>query len=195
MIAGGWGVNLINTVTSGLPVNITYSASRRPGESAGDDAPEPVGDPVDTGRQRTTINYLNAATFAVPSYTQPFGNTGRNIARGSPVYEPRFRPAQEFRFVVGIELRSVPRRGLQPAEPDEFLVAEYDVQHRVVRVDHLDPPGAAASICPETVFLTGRCGPGHPPLRRQPFRRRAGLRSQHSCQNRSSQHDCALYAP
>jgi hypothetical protein len=52
-------------------------------------APRPnlVGTPVTPEAQRTTANYLNPAAFSLPSYTQPFGNVGRNIARGSPFFQ------------------------------------------------------------------------------------------------------------
>jgi hypothetical protein len=97
MIAGGWGVNLINTLTSGLPLNITYSASQQFQVSPlVTMRPNLLGDPVTPEGQRTKEHYLNAASFAVPSYTQPFGNAGRNIARGYPVYNLDFGLHKNF---------------------------------------------------------------------------------------------------
>jgi hypothetical protein len=89
LVAGGWGINLINTVTSGLPLNITYSASQQYQVSPlVTTRPNLVSSQVTTPEgQRTTRNYLNAAAFALPDYTQPFGSAGRNIARGYPFYE------------------------------------------------------------------------------------------------------------
>jgi hypothetical protein len=89
LVAGGWGINLINTATSGLPLNITYSASQQYQVSPlVTTRPDLVGSQLTTPEgQRTTKNYLNAAAFALPSYTQPFGSAGRNIARGYPFYE------------------------------------------------------------------------------------------------------------
>jgi hypothetical protein len=99
MIAGGWGVNLINTLTSGLPVNITYSASQQyqvsPLVSL---RPNLIGDPITPEGQRTTRNYFNAAAFSLPSYTQPFGSAGRNIVRGYPVYNLDFGLHKNFRL-------------------------------------------------------------------------------------------------
>ena len=58
--------------------------------------PNLLGDPVTPEGQRTTQNYLNAASFALPGYTQPFGNAGRNIARGYPVYNLDFGLHKNF---------------------------------------------------------------------------------------------------
>jgi hypothetical protein len=97
MIAGGWGVNLINTLTSGLPVNITYSAGQEyqvsPLLSM---RPNIVGDPITPEGQRTIRNYFNAAAFALPDVSQPFGNAGRNIVRGYPVYNLDFGLHKNF---------------------------------------------------------------------------------------------------
>jgi hypothetical protein len=98
LLAGGWGVNLINTMTSGLPLNITYSASSQYQVSPlVSTRPNLVRSQVTTPEgQRTTSNYLNAAAFALPSYTQPFGSAGRNIARGYPFYQLDFGLHKNF---------------------------------------------------------------------------------------------------
>ncbi|HEX4165116.1 MAG TPA: carboxypeptidase regulatory-like domain-containing protein [Bryobacteraceae bacterium] len=81
VIAGGWGVDVINTETSGLPLNITYSPTTQ-----GSVSPLVTPTPNLTGQSLylnngNKVDYLNAAAFSNPSYTQPFGNAGRNIAR------------------------------------------------------------------------------------------------------------------
>ncbi len=81
LIAGGWGIDLINTETSGLPLNITYSPTTQ-----GSVSPLLTPTPNLTGESlylnsSNKVNYLNAAAFTNPSYTQPFGNAGRNIVR------------------------------------------------------------------------------------------------------------------
>ncbi|HEY7304561.1 MAG TPA: TonB-dependent receptor [Bryobacteraceae bacterium] len=86
LIAGGWSIDVINTATSGLPINITYSPTTQAQAS-----------PLLTPRPNLTgaglylsggnpTHYLNPAAFSIPNYTQPFGAAGRNIARG-PVFE------------------------------------------------------------------------------------------------------------
>jgi Carboxypeptidase regulatory-like domain/TonB dependent receptor/TonB-dependent Receptor Plug Domain len=81
-VAGGWAVNVINTVTSGLPINITYSPTTQ-----GTVSPLVTPRPNLTGSSLYTSNsdptrYLSLSAFSIPSFTQPFGNAGRNIARG-----------------------------------------------------------------------------------------------------------------
>lgn len=78
--AGGWSVDFINTVSSGLPLNITYSPTTQAQVS-----------PLVTPRPNLTgasiyvsgvgTSYLNAAAFSVPDFSQPFGNAPRNSAR------------------------------------------------------------------------------------------------------------------
>ncbi len=88
LIAGGWSLNLTSFLTSGLPLNITYSASSQYQVSPlVSTRPNIIGNPVTPEAQRTTSNYLNAAAFSLPSYTQPFGTAGRNIARSYPFRE------------------------------------------------------------------------------------------------------------
>ncbi len=89
IIAGGWSIDLTNTMTSGLPLNITYSTSQQFQVSPlVSPRPNYIGGPLVTpDEQRTTKNYLNAAALALPTYTQPFGNLGRNVARSSPFFE------------------------------------------------------------------------------------------------------------
>ncbi len=96
LVAGGWGLDLINTATSGLPLNITYSPTTQ-----GSVSPLVTPMPNLTGaslylNNGNPINYLNPAAFSTPSYTQPFGNAGRNIARGPSFQELDFGLHKNF---------------------------------------------------------------------------------------------------
>ena len=81
LIAGGWGIDLVNIENSGLPLNLTYNpatqgqvstlTSYQPNLNSGVSLYQSTGNP---------INYLNSGAFSLPSYTQPFGSAGRNIA-------------------------------------------------------------------------------------------------------------------
>lgn len=94
---GGWSINMINIMTSGLPLNIGYSAtsqqqisnlvSARPSLVPGQSIYLNSGNP---------INYLNPAAFAVPDYTQPFGNTPRNMAVTPFFYDTDFGVHKNF---------------------------------------------------------------------------------------------------
>jgi hypothetical protein len=98
-VLGGWQLTLINTITSGLPMNITYSPtgqftvsslpSMRP-NFVGGDLITPEG-------QRNTTNYLNKAAVAVPTDpSHPFGNLGRNIVRGYNLLQPDLGLHKDF---------------------------------------------------------------------------------------------------
>lgn len=106
-LAGGWSLDLTNTMTSGLPLNITYSASSQyqvsPLVSTRPDFVS--GSLVTPEGQRTTRNYLNAAALALPSYTQPFGTLGRNAARSYSFYNLDL--ALHKNFPLGSERRYV----------------------------------------------------------------------------------------
>ena len=97
LAAGGWSLNMINTMNSGLPLDIGYSATAQ--ESVSDlvsERPNLVsGQPLylSTGNP---IYYLNPAAYSVPNYTQPFGNTPRNNVRTPFLYETDFGLHKNF---------------------------------------------------------------------------------------------------
>jgi hypothetical protein len=96
LIAGGWGIDLINTVTSGLPINITYNPPTQGQVSTlVSYRPNLTGQPVLTPNGNRT-NYLNPAAFSLPNFTQPFGNAGRNLVRGYAFYELDFGLHKNF---------------------------------------------------------------------------------------------------
>jgi len=81
LAVGGWSVDFINTVTSGLPLNVTYSTTTQAQVSPlltprGNLSGQPLY--LSTGNP---TQYLNAAAFNVPDFSQPFGNAPRNIVR------------------------------------------------------------------------------------------------------------------
>jgi hypothetical protein len=96
-VAGGWSLNMINTMFSGLPIDVGYSATaqeqvsdlvtERPNLVAGQPLYLATGNPV---------NYLNPAAFSVPNYTQPFGNTPRNNVKLPAVFETDFGIHKNF---------------------------------------------------------------------------------------------------
>jgi hypothetical protein len=104
-LAGGGGIKIINTMTSGLPLNVTYSATTQASVST-----------ITTPRPNVTgasmylvggnpLNYLNAAAFSVPSYAQPWGNAGRNLVRMPAFYDLDL--GVHKKFPLGTESRYV----------------------------------------------------------------------------------------
>jgi hypothetical protein len=87
-VVGGWRLSAINTMTSGVPVNLIYSPSSTFSVSA---APNYrvnlTGDPLAPEGQRTVDNYFNKDNVLIPTdRTQPFGNAPRNVVRSPAIY-------------------------------------------------------------------------------------------------------------
>jgi hypothetical protein len=85
-VLGGWRLVGINTMASGVPINLNYSpASTSTVSGLPTYRPNVLGDPLTPGDQRTTQNYLNAAMVEIPlDRSQPFGNAPRNAVRSDP---------------------------------------------------------------------------------------------------------------
>ena len=99
-VLGGWQLNLIDTLTSGLPINLTYSpTSQFQTSTLISYRPNLLGDPVTPEGQRTVNNYLNPASVAAPTDpSHPYGTAGRNIARGYPFYQLDCGLHKDFRL-------------------------------------------------------------------------------------------------
>jgi hypothetical protein len=86
-VLGGWRLVGINTMTSGMPINLSYSPAAT--SSVGGTVtyrPNLTGDPLTPNGG--VNNYLNPATVEIPTdRTQPFGNAPRNVARGTAFYQ------------------------------------------------------------------------------------------------------------
>ncbi len=92
-VLGGWQLTLINTMTSGAPININYSLSSSSGLYGTDlmtYRPNRVaGVPIYGKRTKTATSVsgvFNSAAFALPT-TYPIGNATRNLARTDAFYQ------------------------------------------------------------------------------------------------------------
>jgi hypothetical protein len=93
-IAGGWQFTIINTATSGAPVNLIYS---EPSQMDVSDLlnyrPNVSGDPKSprglwTKTATSLTGYLNSSTVSIPTnVAQPYGNAGRNSLRDNAFYQ------------------------------------------------------------------------------------------------------------
>ncbi len=98
LVFGGWSVNMIHTMTSGLPLNVGYSAtSQQQVSSLVSERPNLTGAPIYL-HGSNPLAYLNAAAFSVPDYTQPFGNSPRNVAHMPAFYQTDFGMHKNFSF-------------------------------------------------------------------------------------------------
>jgi hypothetical protein len=101
-ILGGWQTNFINTMTSGLPINLTYSpGSAFQVSSLINYRPNVTGDLVmPDSQQRVSgpyVQYLNPASVVAPTdASQPFGNASRNPVRGPAFYQLDFGLHKDF---------------------------------------------------------------------------------------------------
>ncbi len=88
LLAGGWRVSAINTMRSGLPVNLSYSPSATQTVSGAPTyRPNISGDIYVDESQRSVNSYLNPASVTIPTdVSQPFGNAPRNAARGPAIF-------------------------------------------------------------------------------------------------------------
>jgi hypothetical protein len=90
-VAGGWRATLINTMTSGQPVNLTYGpASQFSVSGMPSYRPNLLGDPMAPLAQRNIDNYFNKDNVAIPvdaQHPNPFGNAGRNTVRAYAFYQ------------------------------------------------------------------------------------------------------------
>jgi hypothetical protein len=112
---GGWQISAINNMRKGRPINLRYATSGPTPVTSGlanflggvSLRPNVIGDPMAPESVRSIDNYFNAQNVIIPPATQPFGNAGRNIVRGTPFYQldlgvekkfPVFREGTEIQF-------------------------------------------------------------------------------------------------
>jgi hypothetical protein len=97
---GGWRATMINTMTSGMPVNLNYSpATRYQVSSLPTYRPNFLGDPMAPEDQRNIDNYFNKANVVIPvdpANPYPFGNAGRNCVRAYAFYQTDLGLHKEF---------------------------------------------------------------------------------------------------
>jgi len=105
IIAGGWQVSVIETATSGQPMNLTYSA---PSQFSVSDLltyrPNVNGNPKNprglwVKKATSLTNYLSTTAVTTPTdVSQPYGNAGRNSLRDNPFYQTNMGLHKEFRL-------------------------------------------------------------------------------------------------
>ncbi len=110
-VIGGWEVGGTISLFSGQPVNIRYGDTQaflsdgqpdflgnvalRP-NYVGGDLVLPSSDP----RRQQLQQYLNPDAVAIPAATAPFGNLGRNVVYGFPLYQTDISLQKNFRIPV-----------------------------------------------------------------------------------------------
>ena len=84
-VLGGWRLTAINTMASGLPVNLNYSPAAAFNVSTVPTyRPNLSGDVYAPDGERTINNWFNKTNVTIPTdVTQPFGNAPRNVGARS----------------------------------------------------------------------------------------------------------------
>jgi len=99
-VFGGWRLTMINTMASGQPINLSCSPTSQFQVAQGTTPtyrPNLLGDFMAPEDQRSIDNYFNKANIVVPTDPRyPFGNAGRNIARGYAFYQTDFGVHKAF---------------------------------------------------------------------------------------------------
>jgi hypothetical protein len=97
-VAGGWRLTLINAMTSGQSVNLTYSPTAQFQVSTVlSPRPNLLGDPMAPEGQRSIDNYFNKNNVVIPTNPLfPFGDAGRNIVSTYPFYQADLGLHKEF---------------------------------------------------------------------------------------------------
>ena len=95
-ILGGWRITGINTMTSGQPINLTYSPATI-GQVSGAPSYRPnyLGGDIYSANKNPAA-FFNRAAFSLPDSSQPFGALGRNIARTEAIFNFDLGVHKEF---------------------------------------------------------------------------------------------------
>ena len=104
-LAGGWDLGMIWTMASGSPVNI-YSGKDQSNTGVGQDRPNVVAGQTWKLSNPTPNEWFNVQAFALqPLYT--FGNLGRNVVIGPPLFTVDSSIKKDFKFTEGryVQLR------------------------------------------------------------------------------------------
>jgi hypothetical protein len=96
-ILGGWQVNGILTVQSGLPFSVYATSNADCGCSSGGLRADVVGNPFPAGFHQTINQWFDPAAFADPPLDQ-YGNSGRNIIPGPGLTDLDFSLFKKFRL-------------------------------------------------------------------------------------------------
>jgi hypothetical protein len=112
-VAGGWQLGVINTVHTGLPINVYYSPSTA-NDNTGLTAdyrgenflrPNVSGASISQSTNALVNNYFAGYVFTTPPASAPFGNLGRNAFRQPGFEQPDLSVNKSFRIHEGISLQ------------------------------------------------------------------------------------------
>ncbi len=159
LAVGGWSVNTLLTVRSGLPINVTLarSASALPDGNNVNQRPNRVAGVSPYAPVRGPVQWLNPAAFAVP-VNRTWGNLQKNAARGPALWqddstlEKTFRVTERNNLIFRAEAFNMFNRA-QYGQPGSAL--------NVGPGNTISAPGSFGAIT-STVNPAGLVGTGTP---------------------------------
>jgi hypothetical protein len=105
-ILGGWRLSGINTMTSGQPINFSYSPLTQNQATTNVSPtyrPNYQGGSIYSASKDPAM-YLNKAAFGIPTAQELFGNMGRNVGRTESIYNFDLGLHKEFP-IIGENMR------------------------------------------------------------------------------------------
>jgi hypothetical protein len=94
---GGWQINGILTLQSGLPFSVFATSGAQCGCSVGDLRAELIGNPFPAGFHQSVNQWFSPAAFFDPP-PQQYGNSGRNIIEGPGLADMDLSLFKEFKL-------------------------------------------------------------------------------------------------
>lgn len=99
-LLGGWQVNGILTLQSGLPFSVFATSSALCGCSGGEMRADLIGNPFPAGFHQSINEWFDPAAFSDPGPEQ-YGDSGRNIIEGPRMADLDFSLFKKFEFAEG----------------------------------------------------------------------------------------------
>ncbi len=106
-VLGGWQLNGITTLQSGIPVNVTSGVDSNL-NGTNNDRPNVIGKPVlagGRGRKSKISEFFNTAAFAQVPANVPYGNTHRNILVGPGYVNTDLSAFKTFHIAESVKLQ------------------------------------------------------------------------------------------
>lgn len=110
-LVGGWNLSSIINMRSGEPFTLSYTPNSQQqvvpvisvlGRNSY--RPNVTGDVLTPKASRTPLKYLNSANVAIPAYSAPFGNVGRNTLRGYSFYQVDASASKSVTMIEGLSI-------------------------------------------------------------------------------------------
>lgn len=168
---GGWRMTMINFMTSGIPMNLTYNPSSQFQVSGAPNyRPNVLGNPILPEGVRSTAAWFDRNLVMLPTDpSQPFGNAGRNALYGPSFYQLNLGLHKDFPITEQsrVEFRS---EAFNLLNKTNFNLPDTNRSNGGFGYDHFHPASAADSVRPAAGLLNQPGNTkGRDPMGARPF--------------------------